>query len=340
MALNHDAAGRDEGLSGLPGFASLGAPDFRRHALQADGVAWPEKNCYADLWIGLLHALGLEPRAMLGFTAAVDFEGDQWTFFKPPPSDLRLLYGIDVQELTVWRPLLEHVEECLSAGRLVSTESDAWWLPDTAGTDYRRQHTKTTILIVRLDRPAQRLGYFHNGGYFELQDEDFRGLFRIGLPPDPGFMPFFAETVRIDRLRRRAPESLAAPAWDLLREHVGWRPDGNPFLRFARRIEADLPQIRAAGLAHYHQWAFASIRQAGSAFELLAAHLRWHQGLGRSGLAEAAGHFDAIAQANKALILKGARAVATGKPLGADELLHSMAADWDAGMAKTVAALG
>jgi len=39
---------------------------------------------------------------------AIDFEGDQWTFFKPPHEDLKALYGIDVQELYVWRPLLEH----------------------------------------------------------------------------------------------------------------------------------------------------------------------------------------------------------------------------------------
>ena len=51
--------------------------------------AWVEKNCYVDVWIELLHALGLEPLAMLAFTVAVDFEGDQWTFFKPSHDDLR-----------------------------------------------------------------------------------------------------------------------------------------------------------------------------------------------------------------------------------------------------------
>lgn len=310
----------------------------RRHSLQAEGVAWPEKNCYADLWIGLLHHLGLEPRAMLGFTVAVDFEGDQWTFFKPPSTELRLLYGIDVQELTVWRPLLAHVQECLAHGRLVSTESDAWWLPDTAGTDYRRQHTKTTILIDRLDLAGERLGYFHNGGYFELQGEDFRGLFRLDAPADPAFMPLFAESVKIDRLRRQAPQVLAKLSWELLREHLAWRPATNPFVRFAERMQQDLPQIREAGLAHYHQWAFASVRQAGSAFELLAAHLRWQAEFGRSDVLAAAAHFDVIAQANKTLILKGARSVATGKALAADELFQSMADAWEQGTGALAAA--
>ena len=50
-------------------------------ALHGDGCDWPEKNCYADVWIAFLRSLKLEPVAMLGHTIAVDFEGDQWTFF-------------------------------------------------------------------------------------------------------------------------------------------------------------------------------------------------------------------------------------------------------------------
>ena len=46
-----------------------------------------------------------------------------------------------------------------------------------------------------------------------------------------------------------------------------------------------------------------------------------------------AGRFEAIGAANKTLILKGARAVNSGKPLAADELLQGMAADWERGMA-------
>ena len=84
---------------------------------------------------------GSSPVRSSPFVAAIDFEGDQWTFFKPPHAELTDLYGIDVQEFTVWRPLLEHALEHLEAGKLISTEADAFWLPDTSGTDYRRQHT-------------------------------------------------------------------------------------------------------------------------------------------------------------------------------------------------------
>jgi hypothetical protein len=314
----------------MPG---LDARNYRPHPLHGDEAAWAEKNCYADLWIELVHTLGLEPLAMLGFTLAVDFEGDQWTFFKPSLSDLRDLYGIDVQEMTVWRPLIEHALEHLAAGKLISTEADAYWLPDTAGTDYRSKHTKTTILIAELDAQAQRLGYFHNAGYFELSGEDYARLFRQGAPEDPAFMPLFAELVRIDRVVRRDPAQLAAMALCSLRRHVEWRPRSNPFARFAARFAQDLPQMQARGLAHYHAWAFASIRQAGAAFELAAAHLRWLAGLGHPQLAAAAEPFTAISQGNKALILKGARAVHTGKLFDVQAAAASMAQSWDDGMA-------
>ena len=86
----------------------------------------------------------------------VDFDGDQWTFFKPSHDDLTTLYGIDVQELNVWRPLVENAREQLGGGKLVLSEADAFFLPDTAGTDYRTQHTKTTIGIQELDLEAER----------------------------------------------------------------------------------------------------------------------------------------------------------------------------------------
>src|ERR1700733_9920799 len=82
----------------LPG---LDASTYQRHAVHAPDRMWTEKNCYVDVWIELLHVLGLEPLAMAPFAVAVDFEGDQWTFYKPSHEELRELYGVDVQELTV-----------------------------------------------------------------------------------------------------------------------------------------------------------------------------------------------------------------------------------------------
>jgi hypothetical protein len=318
-------------------FPDLAAASYAPHALHGDDAIWLEKNCYADLWIELVHALRLEPLAMLSFTLAVDFEGDQWTFFKPPLDELRELYGIDVQEMSVWRPLVEHAVEQLGAGKLICTEADAFWLPDAEATDYRRQHTKTTIALANIDVAREWLGYFHNTGYFELSGEDFRRLFRIEA--DPAVMPLFAELVRIDRLRRRTLPDLAACSLGLLRKHFARRPAANPFERFGERLAHDLPGLQAAGLARYHAWAFASIRQAGSAFELAAAHLRWLAGFVQADLPPAAACFEAIAQGNKALILKGARAVNSGKPLDASPLLGELAGAWQRGMAALEEAL-
>ena len=51
----------------LPG---LDPATYQRHALHADDQVWVEKNCYIDIWIETVHALGLDPTAMLGFTVA------------------------------------------------------------------------------------------------------------------------------------------------------------------------------------------------------------------------------------------------------------------------------
>jgi hypothetical protein len=321
----------------IPG---LDAAAYARHPTHGELCTWAETNCYVDVWIEVLHALGLEPLAALPFAVAVDFEGDQWTFFKPPIEDLRALFGVDVQELTVWRPLLDHAVEHLAAGKLIMTEADAFWLPDTAGTDYRRQHVKTTIALNAVDADAGRMSYFHNAGYFALEGDDFAGLFRLAVEPDPAALPLFAELVRVDRIVRRSRSELAALSAALLGKHLARRPFDNPVARFADRVERDLPWLAAQGLAIYHLWAFATLRQLGAAFELAAAHVRWLAGAGAGDLAAAAGDFDAISVGAKALVLKGARAVHAGKSLDARSGLEAMAAAWERGMDRLVAGLG
>jgi len=237
-----------------------------------------------------------------------------------------------VQELTVWRPLLEHAAEHLKAGRLISTESDAWWLPDTVGTDYRRQHTKSTIVLNELDLGGRRLGYFHNTGYYVLEGEDFDRTFNLAAPTPPDFMPLFAELVKLDRLRRRPAAELRALARARLRTHLERRPASNPFLRFRDRFVIELPRLQDRGLDHYHVWAFANTRQAGAAFEVAAQHLRWLAGEPQPGLEEAAAAFEQIGASMKSFILKGARLVRSGKPADDTGMLEQAAANWQAGM--------
>jgi hypothetical protein len=131
---------------------------------------------------------------------------------------------------------------------------------------------------------------------------------------------------------KRPADELAAMSMRLLRRHFDRRPQVNPFKRFAARLVQDVPMLKEQGLARYHLWAFASIRQAGAAFELAAANLRWLAGFGHEQLTQAAQQFESIAQANKALILKGARAANAGRALDAEGLVAEMAQAWEQGM--------
>ena len=312
-------------------FAHLDPRTYVPHELHGGVRAWTESNCYIDVWVEVLHALGLDPCACLPHVLPVDFEGDQWTFFKPSHDDLAVLYGLDVQELNVWRPLVLNTLEQLAGGKLVLSEADAFFLPDTAGTDYRAQHTKTTIGIQELDLEQRRLGYFHNSGYHSLEAADFVGLFRLDAPPDPTHMPFFAEFVRLDRRQRLEPDALRRASLGVLRKHLARLPRTNPIARFGDRFAADLAWMQTEGLAAYHAWAFATLRQLGAAFELGAFYVRWLSDAGETGLEPAATAFDAISSVAKTLILKTARAVNTKKSLDPREMLGDAARAWDTG---------
>ncbi|MEJ2441234.1 MAG: DUF1839 family protein [Gammaproteobacteria bacterium] len=164
---------------------ALDPDNYQRHLIHGKDRTWIETNCYADVLIELLHAMGYEPIAALPFTLAIDFEGDQWTFFKFPLGDLYELYGLDVQELAIWKPLITHIEEQVGMGRPVLVELDSYFLPDTAGTAYQREHVKSTVAIVEIDVDKQHLGYFHGQGYYHLDGEDFLNVFRLKGEPDP-----------------------------------------------------------------------------------------------------------------------------------------------------------
>ena len=83
---------------------AIDADGYQSNRLHHSHMPWQETNCYVDVWIELIHALGFDVEPSLAFTLAVDFEQDQWTFFKPPLNDLNELYGIEVEELMFFRP--------------------------------------------------------------------------------------------------------------------------------------------------------------------------------------------------------------------------------------------
>lgn len=317
-------------LAALP---AITLASYQPHALHGAERDWSETNCYIDVWIEVLHAQGLNPLACLAMVFANDFDGDQWTFYKPPHEDLFELYGIDVQELNVWRGLLDNASEQLRRGRLVLTETDSFYLPDTAGTDYRSNHVKTTIAIQQLDLASQTLGYFHNSSYHELHGEDFIETFRIGKPADPAFMPLFAEFVRLDRVVRRDDAALAGIAAGLLRKHLARRPAANPVRAFLPVFVADVEALKQQGMAAYHAYAFATLRQLGAGFSLGGLFLNWLSQHGSADFSAAAREFAAISEVSKTLLLKTARAVMGKRAVDLAPLLEQIAGHWETGMA-------
>jgi hypothetical protein len=317
----------------------LDPASYARSGLHGESCTWVEKNCYIDVWIEVVHAVGLDPLAVLPVTLITDCDGDQWTFFKPSHEDLIALYGFGIQELNVWRPLVQHVAFHLDEGRLIFTEADSFYLPDTSGTDYRKNHVKSTIVCETIDVERRRLAYFHNAGYFQLEGEDFTRLFRVDEPPDPTYMPFFAELVKLDRIERHPPRELARRSREILARWFARRPATNPFRRYAPRLATDVEGLKKEGLNAYHAYAFATIRQYGANFELLSQYLRWLDQHLPGGYERAAAHFHAISDGAKTLILKGARAVGGNKTVDFTAMIEESARSWDEGMSELAKSL-
>lgn len=311
------------------GPTTLSIEGFVPHPLHAMERTWTETNCYVDVWIEVLHALGFDPVAASAFTLSCDFEGDQWTFFKFPPEDLRTLFGFDVAEMNIWRPVVDHVEEQLSMGRLCTVECDSWFLPDTRGVAYQIDHVKTTIVPTRIDRSARHLGYLHNAGYFELEGDDFDGLFRLGTHADVAAMAPYVETIRLDRLRR--DDDLVERVVALTRDHLGRRPADNPISRMAARMLADLPWLSTQDIEAFHLYAFGLCRQCGASTELAATFVDWlneHDAPGTEGAAQS---LRAVAEGAKSLQFALARVV-RGRTVDLTGVLDGMAAHWQSAM--------
>lgn len=300
---------------------------YERHSLHSSDRAYPETNCYTDIFVELIHARGGEPLAMLGCALGVDFEGDQWTFFKPRPRDLERLYGIDVHEMQPYRPLPEQIAAQLGAGRTIAVELDAWYLPDTVATSYRAEHVKTSVIAEAIDREGERLRYFHNQGYWELAGEDYRGVFRLGAELPGDVLPPYTELVRFDAGAGLTGEELRAAARELLAEHVAARPAPNPFGRFGEQLGRDLPRLLAGDSADYHDYAFATVRMVGSAFEVAASHVEW--ALGDAG-EPAVVAMTRIVEGSKALSFKLARR----REFDPGPALTDLAAAWDESFAR------
>ena len=303
---------------------------YQRHLIHGEGRAWAETNCYVDVLVELLHGLGFEPIAALPFTLRIDFEGDQWTFFKFPHSDLLALYGLDVQELNPWRSLVHHVAEQVELSRPVLVELDSFFLPDTQGTAYKLAHVKSTVAVNEIDVEARHMGYFHGQGYYHLDGDDFADIFQLeGLAHDRMLPPYIEYAKIVDRPLPSGP-ALVEASLASLREQLSLLPTSNPFESFKDRFRQDLNWLMEEPIETFHQYSFATLRQYGACYELVETYLRWLAQNGEGDLDAATGTFHDISAASKAFQFQLARAMARRRELPL-EPLDRMAELWTQG---------
>jgi hypothetical protein len=299
---------------------------YARHALHDAARNWPETNCYVDLLIEVLARRGHDPHAALAFTVAQDYEGDQFTFFKFPPADLALLYGVEVLELAIFDSLEEHVRVQLTRGRIPMIEVDSYYLPDTRGITYRHGHSKTTIGVNVLDSAGRRIDYFHNGGYFRLNGEDFDALLR---PASDNGLPLFPYVEFIKFGAAPPVHAQMEMSRTLLAHHLRRRPPQNPFKAWGDAIGADIARLMERSPEWFHTYAFSTLRQAGANFELLATYLAWLQEQGDPTLERARLAAEAIAGGTKIMQFQFARASARGKVPDVTDAIRQLADDYN-----------
>lgn len=312
----------------------LSSDTYAPHPIHGPNQVWAETNCYVDMWVEVLHTLGFDPVPAGACALSADFDGEQWQFLKFPAEDLRALYGIEVTEMNVWRPVHDHISSEIASGRMLTVEVDAWWLPDTAGTSYHRQHVKTTIAPQFIDVDIRRLRYFHGPGYFELSGDDFDGLFQLGSHAAVPSLPPYVELVRFDRCL--PGNGMVERAATLARDHVARRPLDNPVSRMGGAIFGRLGWLSTQTLETFHLYAFGTLRQCGATAELAAGFVEWLTRHGAAQLTSAGSEYRAVAAAAKTAQFQLSRVV-SGRTVDLTATLSSMSASWAAATADVVA---
>ena len=314
-------------VAAMVSLLGLDPSSYKPSRLHHPDRTFRETNCYLDLWIELLHARNVAPESVMSCACGVDFEGDQWTFFKPSPEDLLRLHGIDVHEMQLYRPIVEHATDQLQAGRTMTIEVDSFYLPDTEGASYRKAHVKSSIAVEAISPEGERLRYFHGTGYYELQGEDYRGVFRLGRTFSEDVLPPYVELVNFHSGVQFRDEALRRGAMESLRRVISRRSRTNPWLAFGERLIGDLPKLLEGSENQYHAYAFATVRQCGAAFEIAKSFVEWLAPASVAGLT-AATALDRQVTGAKTLLFKLARR----KAFDPRPAVEQLAGDWDTAM--------
>jgi hypothetical protein len=302
------------------------------HAVHRGERTWAETNCYTDVVLELLHGMGHEPLAAMAFTLSVDFDVDQWTFFKFHPDDLETLYALQLFELAPWRPLARHVHDHVAAGRPILVELDSFYLPDTAGTAYKLAHVKSTVAVNEIDLDERFMTYFHNQSFHRLEGQDFVDVFQTeGLAHARMLPPYIEYMKAVPGAAPLANGAQVQASLAMLRRELSRLPAQNPFVSFTAQVQVDMEWLMAGSLDDFHTYSFATLRQYGACYGLAAAYLRWLGAQGVDGLDAPIAAIEGISTGAKTLQFKMARSMMRKRPLKL-EPLQAQAEQWDAAM--------
>ncbi|NHN56587.1 DUF1839 family protein [Calidifontibacter sp. DB0510] len=318
------------------------AGDFRRHPLHDPSGPWPQTDCYLDVWISVLHGLGLDPVPALAPVLALSADDDQLTFVKTDERDLRELYGIRYGEHPLWVSLLEHVVTQAEAGHLLVVEADSFYLPDTAGTSYRTEHLKSSIVPVELDPDAQVMTYLHNNVQGQLCDDDFAAIFRSDALTGEAstWVPLpYVERVDLSGLQRLSSDELAEAARAVAVRQLA-DSTAAPLGSLPQWVDRHGERMAREGMPFFHRFAFATTRPAGFAAHLAGALASWFGERGADPVAsrEAASAFEEASGRAQQAQLKLTR-VARGRSVDVEALATAYDTAWSTGIDRLGAAL-
>jgi hypothetical protein len=314
-----------------PGFVGADRLAWRGpHAWHQGERVWSATNSHLDVWVALLHTLGVDPAPVLLPTLCADFEGDQWTQCRVAAGDLWACYGIAVDDLFVWRPLLAHFVEQLDRGNAVLVEVDAFHLPDMVGSSYQREHLKSLIVVTGYDRHAHRLRYLHGASAGEVGGDDLDALITAGI--GSAQLAPFAQIIKLDRMAPRTPGERGVLGVALARLHATRLPSRNPVRAFADALRSHGAWLAGGDADQYQRWAYATLQQCGAAFELGADVCAWLAAHDEP-VAEAVAPLRQVSRLARTLHQRLVRVSQSGRMPDVSQPIDEMAAAWESAMA-------
>ena len=186
--------------------------------------------------------------------------------------------GLDVQELAIWRPL---VDACRRTGRAgpAGAGGAGFLLPARHGghrLSARARQIDRGGRSTSTCRTAARL--LPQPGILPLVGRRFRQRVPPGRDANPAMLPPYVEFVKRrpeaaparPRLWTTPPLSFCGGICNRCREAIR---SSSSSTRFA----ADLHWLADAPLEVFHQYSFATLRQFGACYELAATYLHWLQ---------------------------------------------------------------